>query len=342
MFVNPWSIALLICSAAALFITGGAVQTAIRVLRFWDYNADSAGQIRLESETWLAALLMQYAMFLQLISLFLLILALDSYAEVLVGAMCATGALFASSYGPPFLLVKIVGLFCFGGWILIHRLDLCSESSPLVRLKFSLLVLLLPLQVVDAFFLFAYLMELEPDIITSCCGVIFGSGAGDGRNFVGPLPILPLMSLFYTLAVVLLGYSLFMEKRNNRNTSTTTQCISLVFSILWLLFFLLGLLVIVAVVSSYIYGMPSHRCPFDILKKEYNYIGFPIYVTLFVATFSGMSAGMVGILESWPGLFEHVRRYRKMATRTVIVLMPIFLLLVTWFPAAYILAAGER
>ena len=342
MFVNSWSIALLICSAAALFITGGSVQTAIKVLRFWNGDSDSAGQIRLESETWLAALLVQYAMFLQLISLCLLVMALDSYAEVLVGAMCATGALFASSYGPPILLLKIIGLFFFGGWILTHRLDLCSESSPLIRLKFSLLLLLLPLQIIDAFCLLAYLSELEPDIITSCCGVIFGNGARDGRNFVGPLPILPLMILFYTLGAVIFGHSLVVVKRDTCNRYGMANFISLTFSVLWLLFFLLALMVVVAVISSYIYGMPSHRCPFDILKKEYNFVGYPIYLTLFIATFSGMSAGGVGVLGSLPGLRKHVDRYSKAATRTAIVFLPIFLLLVTWFPAAYILAGGER
>ena len=342
MFVNSWSIALLICSAAALFLTGGCLRTAIRVLRFWDPKSDTAGQIRLESETWLAALLMEYAMFLQLVSLFLLVQALDSYAGVLVGAMCATGALFAGSYGPPLLFLKIAGLFFFGGWIVIHRLDLCSEHSPLIRLKFSFLLLLLPMQLADAICLLSYLSELEPDIITSCCGVIFGSSATDGRNLVGPLPAMPLMILFYGLGVLLLGYSLFTQRRHDGMNSRADNYIALSFSLLWLLFFLISLVVIVAVISSYIYGMPFHRCPFDILKKEYNYIGFPIYVTLFAATFSGVSGCAVSVLRSAPGLLQPIHLYQKSATRVSIILLPLFLTLVTWFPAAYILTGGQR
>jgi hypothetical protein len=343
VFVNSWSIALLICSAAALFLTGGCLKTAIRVLRFWNPESDTARQISLENETWLAALLMQYAMFLQLISLILLVLALDSYAGVLVGAMCATGALFANSYGPPLLLVKIVGLFFFGGWIVIHRLDLCSEHSPLVRLKFLLLLLLLPLQLSDAFCLVAYLAHLEPDIITSCCGIIFGSGAADGQNFfVGPLPIVPMMVLFYGLAVILFGYGLLVEQRHDRMMSTGGNVLPLSFSVLWLLFFVISLIVIIAVISSYIYGMPFHRCPFDILKREYNYIGYPIYVTLFAAAFFGSSASGVTLLRSAPGLLPAVCRYKRIASRVSVILLPIFLALVTWFPAVYILTGGER
>lgn len=318
------------------------MRTAIRVLRFWNPASDTTGQIRLESETWLAALLMEYSMFLQLISLFLLILALDSYAGVLVGAMCATGALFAGSYGPPLLLLKILGLFFFGGWIVIHRLDLCSENLPLIRLKFGFLLLLLPLQLFDLFCLVAYLTELEPDIITSCCGVIFGSGATDGRNFVGPLPTQPLVVLFYFLGAIIFGHTLVLEKSDGHTTSNWGNCISITFSCLWLLFFLLSLVVIVVVISSYIYGMPFHRCPFDILKKEYNYIGYPIYMTLFAATFSGVSGGAVYVLRFAPGLLEPVHLYRKTANRVSLVLLPLFFALATWFPATYILTGGQR
>ncbi|MFW2365534.1 MAG: hypothetical protein ACN4GW_03910 [Desulforhopalus sp.] len=342
MFVNSWSIALLICSAAALFLTGGAVRTAIRVLRFWNPEVDTARQIRLENETWLAALFMEYAMLLQLISTLLLVQALDSYAEVLVGAMCATGALFAGNYGPPLLSLKIAGLFFFGGWIVIHRLDVCSEDSPLVRIKFSLLLLLLPLQLFDGFCLLSYLSELEPDIITSCCGVIFGGGTVDGRNMVGSLPVLPLMIIFYSLGAVIFGYSLVTEKRNGRMSTAGLNFTSLFFSFLWVLFFMLSLLVIVTVISSYIYGMPHHRCPFDILKQEYNYIGYPIYLTLFAATFAGASASAAGVFRILPGLNETVLFYQKTATRFSIVLLPLFFLLVSWFPVAYLLTGGER
>jgi len=153
MLLNSWSITLLVTSAAALFLAGGAVRTAIRTLRYWDSDADTARQIELENETWLSALLMQYGMVLQILALLLLVLAADNYSEILIGAMCATGAFLANEYGIPLLLVKIFGIFFYGFWIVLHRLDISSEHLPLTRIKYGYVLLLVPLLLADIFLL---------------------------------------------------------------------------------------------------------------------------------------------------------------------------------------------
>lgn len=38
---------------------------------------------------------------------------------------------------------------------------------------------------------------------------------------------------------------------------------------------------IVSFVSIYIYELPTHNCPFDILQSGYWFIGYPLYLTLF-------------------------------------------------------------
>ena len=46
---------------------------------------------------------------------------------------------------------------------------------------------------VDAVFQFLYLIKLEPDVLTSCCGVLFKSSSGDGYNLLDPYsPVLLL------------------------------------------------------------------------------------------------------------------------------------------------------
>jgi hypothetical protein len=342
MFANSWSLALLVCSAAALFLAAGAVRTGIRVLAYWDADADTPKQIGLEAETWLSALLMEYGMLLQIISLLLLVLAADSYSEILVGAMCATGAFLANGFGVPLLLVKLFGLFFYGFWIVLHRLDISSEYSPLIRYKYFFLLMLLPLLALDAYLLIMYLARLEPDIITSCCGVVFGSGTGDGRNLVGPMPVRMLLMAFYGLAGLLFVFGFSLLKASQKDPGRTARIISILYSFLWVLFFLLSLLAITAVFSSYIYGMPSHRCPFDILKQEYNYIGYPIYIALIVAAFSGISAGGTILFSQLPGLAGPLRTFRKKGLQLALLLLALFLLLVTWFPVAYILGGGER
>jgi hypothetical protein len=342
MLLNSWSITLLVTSAASLFLAGGAVRTAIRILRFWDADADTARQIQLENETWLSALLMEYGMVLQLVALLLLVLAADSYSEILIGAMCATGAFLANGYGIPLLLVKISGIFLYGFWIVLHRLDVSSEYLPLTRIKYLYLLILSPLLLLDMILLILYLVQLKPDIITSCCGVVFGSAAGDGTNLIGPMPVGWVMSVFYCLAGLLFGLGFVLLKKIEKEPFPGERIISILFSLLWMIFFSLSLLVITAVISSYIYGMPFHRCPFDILKMEYDSVGYLIYSTLFAATFFGMSAGVTSLFTTISSLQESVRSFRKASLRLCLLLLPLFLVVVSWFPAVYLLGGGDR
>ncbi len=338
MLLNTWSITLLVTSISALFLAGGTVRTAIRILRFWDADADTARQIQLENETWLSALLMEYGMVLQLISLLLLVLAADRYAETLIGAMCATGAFLANGYGIPLLLVKISGIFLYGFWIVVHRLDMSSEYFPLIRIKSWYTLLLAPLLVLDMFLLLLYLAQLKPDIITSCCGVVFGQATGDGKNLIGPVPVRLVMVAFYGLAGLLFGFGFVLLKKTGVTTFPGEKVTGIFFSLLWLIFFCLSLLVITAVISSYIYGMPFHRCPFDILKKEYHYIGYMVYLPLFGATFFGMSMGVTSLFTTISSLRQSVRSFQKAALRLTLVLLPLFLVVVSWFPIVYLFA----
>jgi hypothetical protein len=341
MLLNSWSIALLVCSIASLFLAGGTVRTAIRVLRFWDTEADTARQIQLENETWLSALLMEYGMVLQLLSLLLLVLAADSYSEILVGAMCATGAFLANGYGIPLLLMKILGIFLYGFWIVLHRLDISSEYLPLTRIKYWYLLFLVPLLLIDMMLLVLYLVQLKPDIITSCCGVVFGSANGDGTNLIGPMPVQVIMALFYSLAALLFGTDIIMLKRLGRGMTPANKPAGILFSLFWIIFFFLSLVVITTVISSYIYGMPFHRCPFDILKKEYNYVGYLVYVPLFTTTFFGMTTGAAGIFSTMPDLQDSLGSLQKNSLRICLVLLPLFLLVVSWFPVLYYFSGGD-
>lgn len=340
MLLNSWSITLAITTIAAVFLAGGAGHTAVRILRFWDSDADTAAQIKLESETWLSASLMELGMVLQSLGLLLLVLAADSYSEILVGAMCATGAFLANPYGIPLLLVRIFGLFFYGFWIVLHRLDISSENFPLIRIKSWYLLFLLPLLLTDSVLLVLYLSQLQPDIITSCCGVVFGSANGDGKNLIGPLPVRLVMLSFYGLAGLLAIHAVVELRQAKEIALSGSRKAALFFSMLWVFFFSLSLLVITAVISSYIYGMPFHRCPFDILKKEYFYIGYPLYFTLFSATFFGMSGGLTALFKAIEGVEQPLRSYHRVAFQLCLLLLFCFLAVVSWYPLLYLYRGG--
>ncbi|ADH85624.1 hypothetical protein [Desulfurivibrio alkaliphilus] len=324
MLLNTWSLALSLGSLLVVFMLTVAAGSAVRVLRYWNPASDDERQLSLENEIWLSSTLVAYALAIQIISLVLLVLAADDFAGVITGAMCATGTLQVNEFGLPALLVKLAGIFFYGFWLVLHRLDVSSERYPLVKIKYCYLLALLPLVVVDIALQSLYLLNIQPDVIVSCCAVVFSAGAGDGQFFL-TLDGERLLPWFYgvILLLMLLGGAVVWRLRtclqemsrrwfpsaarraaSSESASADTQVtvtgcgllLPLVYGLIWLFFLPLALLVITTVLSSYIYAMPFHNCPFCILKPEYAYVGFAIYLTLLAAAFFALSVPLAGLL----------------------------------------------
>jgi hypothetical protein len=334
MFLNSWSLVLSLCSILVLILTALAGNTALKVLRFWNPESDSNRQIRLESETWLAATLVGYGLGFQIISLVLFVLAADHYCQVIAGAMCATGALTANVYGIPALLVKTVGIFFYGFWIVLHQLDIRSESYPLVKLKFCYLLILLPMLAGDILLQTLYIAGLEPDIITSCCAVVF-SAASDGRKLLPDFSPDNLPRLFYGSAVFLTFTGLLLLRRPRKS-------LVWLYAGSWALFFPLALLAVIMVFSAYIYAMPSHNCPFCIFKPEYGYIGFGLFASLLAGAFFGILGAAVDSFKGRQGLAAIVPAFQRTALQASLLLLAVFVMLSSYHYLMYRILGGEN
>jgi len=66
--------------------------------------------------------------------------------------------------------------------------------------------------------------------------------------------------------------------------------------------FVAAMMGIVAFVSLYIYEHPHHHCPFCILKPEYDYQGYLLYIPLFAAAAAGLAAGVLRMFGGRPSL----------------------------------------
>ncbi len=342
MLLNSWSIALTFCTFFALILGLLAMRTAIRVLRSWDVSSDSEQQIKLESEIWLSATLMEYGLGFQLLSLVLLVLAADNFSSILVGAMCATGSFTANGYGINSLLVKLGAIFFYGFWIVLHRLDISSERYPFVRLKYCYLLFIIPILGFDGYLQTMYLAKLEPDIITSCCGVIFGTDHGDTGNLFGTLPTALLVALFYGCFVLIVATGLFLLRTMKRTIPAVPIMAAVLYSLLWLFFYPLSIVAITVVFSSYIYAMPHHHCPFCILKLEYSGIGFPIFFSLIAASFFGLCVGMTNLLPRRDNTISNtIFRFCRLAIRLSLWLLLIFVLICSYYPLVYLIFGGE-
>ena len=140
------------------------------------------------------------------------------------------------------------------------------------------------------------------------------------------------MAAFYSVAAVLCGLCLYQLPARKLSTPIYIGA-----GLTWILFFILSLVVITVVVSSYIYAMPYHHCPFCILKAEYHGLGYPIFLTLFLAVFSGISHIIAGFCNNLPGLAAPVRKLQTLSARCALAMLCVFVLLSSYHFWAYIL-----
>jgi hypothetical protein len=339
MLLNSWSIALLITSLACLFVIIVATYTAIRILRFWAPGEDSRMQIRLENEIWLSSTLIEYGVFIQIFSLLLLVLAADSFASLLSGAMCATGSFLANDHGAPALSVKLITVFCLAFWILIHRLDICSPNYSLVRFKYIFILLLCPLLITDIVMQTLYLFYLQPDIITSCCGVIFQESEGELLGFSREMASTLAVFFFFGFCLIIL-FIAFVSS-GNKLSARGKRISRFLLAGLSLILYPTGIWIVISFVSPYVYAMPHHRCPFCLIHSEYSYIGYPLFLSLECAVFGGVGMGVLECFRNKHDLEADVDRFQNTFRLLTIFSLLLFLLISLIYPLLYLITGGE-
>ena len=60
-----------------------------------------------------------------------------------------------------------------------------------------------------------------------------------------------------------------------------------------IVFSVVAVFAIVLHFAKYVYGMPSHHCPFDMLWSQYYFVGYLIYALLMIATVSAISTALM-------------------------------------------------
>lgn len=273
--LQPPLLALLIADGLSLALLIPAGLFALRLLRHWDPASGSARQLRLEQQTYLVATIVAWVAAVQLFSLLLFVHTAEQLATQIVGAMCAVGALGVNAWGFPTLWLRLALFFVAATWLLLHSLDRRAPDYPLLRPKYRLLVLMVPLSGATAVSQWQYLRHIEPDVIASCCGSLFSPGQSTVVAHLTALPALPSLILFFGSIAVALGAGLiYLIWRRGL----------LAFSALTVLVFPTALIAIIAALSLYVYEHPLHHCPFCVLQPEYGGIGYALYLPLFLAS----------------------------------------------------------
>lgn len=284
MILHPGILALIAGTfiSFCMLLYGSAV--AVVIIRQWDYTSSSARQLRLERQTYLISTLVSYVFGFYILAVFLFIFTIDDIHGLFVGAMCATGALNANPVGWLALLSKILLFFLAGFWLALNHIDQKAEDYPFVRRKYFLLLFILPIAAADGYLLVDYFGGLEPDIITSCCGSLFGESGGVASSLAA-LPHFPTMIIFFFLSLLLLLLFLL-------TIFWRTNVLRLLLLIVAAVFLIVSMAAVISFISVYVYEMPTHHCPFDMLQHHYGYIGYPLYITLFTGVLYAMLPGL--------------------------------------------------
>lgn len=323
MILNPGILALLLGSAIAFAMLLYAAGLGIIILSRWDRNSSSEEQLLLERKTYLVSTIVNYAFGFEILSGLLFIYTVEDIHRLFIGAMCATGALNANPVGWLALLLKIILFFAAAVWISLNQLDQRTEDTPLVRPKYLALLLLTPLVGCDLFLLYSYFSGLQPEIITSCCGSLFSLGDNSVASELAGLPAAPTMLTFFITGGLCLICQVLCF-------STSQPVFRYLLLFANLMFFCVALASIVSFISLYIYQLPTHHCPFDMLQGNYAYIGYPIYISLFCGCFYGLLPGLCQPLKKTESLRSEIKKHERRWLLLAFFAIVVFLLIVAW------------
>jgi len=321
MIFHPSIIALYLASVLISFMVLYGASYGIQILRRWDITSGSELQLILERKTYLISTLLTYLFGFEIVSLFLYIFTVDHLHTFFVGAMCAAGSLYVNSYGYPALILKIVNFLFAGVWLILNYTDNRAYDYPLIKKKYTLLLILTPLILTEMILQANYFLRLRPNIITSCCGSLFSIESGSLASEIGSLPGMPMKVVFY-LSILWTGASGVYYYLKGKG--------GYLFSSASVVAFFVSVISVISFISLYFYELPTHHCPFCILQKEYGYIGYPLYMALLGGAISGMGVGILMPFRNIKSLSEILPSVQRRLALISLILFFIFTAVVTY------------
>ena len=319
MIQHPGILALLLASGIVSLMLATAGWLGVQILRGWNLQSGSEGQLCLERRTYLVSTLVANALVIQILSLFLFIFTADGLHTQFVGAMCAAGSLAVNAFGYPVLLLKLLTCLFAGAWLILHRADTQGFDYPLIRPKYGLLLLLVPLVLLETGLQAQYFLSLKADVMTSCCGSLFGQGRqGFAAELAGLSPRL-IQPLFWGAfaALLLAGARLLRTRRG-----------ALLVAVLGLVFALVAVEALLSVFCLYIYELPTHHCPFCLLHRDFGYVGYALYAALLGGAIAALGLGTLSLVPQPPSLSTILPRLQARLVWACLIMATVFTLIV--------------
>ncbi|AII14835.1 putative membrane protein [Campylobacter iguaniorum] len=277
IFLSDQIIAFLLIELIIIVLMAISQFYIVSIMRFWDFEATTSLQYNLEKKNYLINTILLFAITCKIILFIFFILSLNKLSSIVPGAMCSAGVVGSNKYGNILLLLKILLIFGFGLWIIINSLDLKAITFPYLRKKYMIFTLLFTFVLVEFFLEISFFTNIPLKVPVFCCSVVFQA------------PQLPfgytktlLVVFFYTIFTSIIVLNWLKQSIASFASS--------------LLFMFVAYYAITYFFGLYVYEMPNHQCPYCMLQKEYFYVGYIIWGSLFLGVFFGIVPFLVELI----------------------------------------------
>ena len=279
MILTPEVLTIVILDVVFAFFGMIAFVLSIKIFLGWDINLTTPKQYTLEKQSYLGATIIKYIFAIKVPLFLFFIFTLDKISNVITGAMCAAGVVDATVYGTYLLVFKIINIYLFAYWLVLHHEDTKYENQPYTKLKFGIFIVAFLFLVSELILEWSMFTSIDIDKIVSCCGTLYSSSATSAISSILKIKSSVLIGAFYINFFAIVLFYIFKRRY--------------LFALANIVFVPLSLISLIAFFGTYIYELPTHHCPFCFLQSDYYYVGYLIYTLLFVGTFYGLVVGFI-------------------------------------------------
>lgn len=277
IFLSSEILTFLLVELVVLVLCAISQFNVIKILRFWDFTATSSAQYELEKKNYLVNTILSFSIACKIILFVFFALSLNELATIVPGAMCGAGVIGSNEYGNILLLLKLLLIFGLGFWLIINKIDLRATNFPLLKKKYLIFSFLFILILIEFALEIAFFTNIPLKVPVFCCSVVFQAPK---LPFGYTKPV--LVALFYAVfcAIIIV---------NSLKQSAASFALNL-------LYLFVAYYAITYFFGLYVYEQPNHKCPYCMLSKDYFYVGYLIWGSLFLGIFLGITPFLVELV----------------------------------------------
>ena len=211
MILNVLSITLIFIGALSTFLAFWGGISSFLLYRRWGKNTSLEEKSSLENRSYLVLLMMVIVLLIRLINWPFFYVTLQSFISDIEGAMCIFGVTQVKPGLTLFLeFLKPIIFFLIGGWLILYALDRATKTSPLIKRKLLLLLIISILVSVDSIGDIFLMMGIAPESLVSCCTTVTDISSRPTRttpqSILGPEYAQALQVLFFITHIALIGF----------------------------------------------------------------------------------------------------------------------------------------